>query len=168
MNPRAEGPSLPSGGLEHKGDHGCGWEWEGVFDSAVVVSFGGLYCFSGCIRDFNGVVPLDVVLASGIHHGDINPERLGTDNNWDVSGYPLGRNEVCSGSSAGKSLQADGVIGEAETLFRIVFEDTLDLIVCLSVRPSVRLSSVRPSVCLSETKICRLKTKFDDDADPKN
>ena len=38
-----------SRGLEHKGDHGCGWEREGVFDSAVVVSFGCLHCFSGCI-----------------------------------------------------------------------------------------------------------------------
>ena len=53
--------SESSGGLEHKGDHGCGWEWEGVFDSAVVVSFGGLHCFSGCIGDFIGAVSLDVV-----------------------------------------------------------------------------------------------------------
>ena len=68
MNPRAEGPSLPGiSSTKGSGREWEGWEWEGVFDSAVVVPLCCLHSLSGCIRDFIGAVPFDVVVASRIH-----------------------------------------------------------------------------------------------------
>ena len=91
MNPRAEGPSIPevssTKGITDAGGSGRGSltlpQW---FLLEVSIA---LATASGTSMERYGTV--DVVLASGIHHGD-------------VSGYPLGSNEVCSGSSAGKSL----------------------------------------------------------------
>lgn len=65
MNPRAERPSLPEVSSTNVMWAGLGEGHGGCYC--------GRHCFRGCIRDFIGVVTLNVVVASRVHHGDINP-----------------------------------------------------------------------------------------------
>ena len=38
MNPRAEGPNFPDVLIKRKADNGCGWDWVGVTEGAIVIS----------------------------------------------------------------------------------------------------------------------------------
>ena len=125
------------------------WEWEGVFENAVVNPLCCLHSFSDCIRDFIGTVPSDVAVASRIHHWDINPQRLGTDDNWEQRGdYPLWSNEICTGSGAGISFKVDGLVGQAKAFLRIVSDGPLDLIVAAHAKwcVNVKVASMKGAV----------------------